>query len=49
MLNNRDDAILWRGPKKNAMIKQFPSDVCWGDLDFQFIDTPPGTSDDYSE
>ncbi|KXJ28599.1 cytosolic Fe-S cluster assembly factor NUBP2 homolog isoform X1 [Exaiptasia diaphana] len=47
LLQNKDDAIVWRGPKKNAMIKQFLSDVCWGELDFLIIDTPPGTSDEH--
>jgi len=47
LVNKRDDALLWRGPKRNAMIKQFLSDVCWGDLDFQLIDTPPGTFDEH--
>ncbi|KAI9028675.1 NBP 2 [Hyaloraphidium curvatum] len=47
LLPNKDDAIVWRGPKKNAMIKQFLKDVVWGDLDFLLIDTPPGTSDEH--
>ncbi|KAL8371910.1 hypothetical protein RB595_001624 [Gaeumannomyces hyphopodioides] len=47
MLPNRDDAIIWRGPKKNGLIKQFLKDVEWGDLDFLLVDTPPGTSDEH--
>ncbi|KAJ3393209.1 cytosolic Fe-S cluster assembly factor cfd1 [Lobulomyces angularis] len=47
LLQNKDDAIVWRGPKKNAMIKQFLSDVSWGELDYLIIDTPPGTSDEH--
>ncbi|KAJ9132529.1 Cytosolic Fe-S cluster assembly factor NBP35 [Pleurostoma richardsiae] len=47
MLPNRDDAIIWRGAKKNGMIKQFLRDVDWGDLDFLLVDTPPGTSDEH--
>mmetsp|Transcript_13913 Transcript_13913/g.35536 ORF Transcript_13913/g.35536 Transcript_13913/m.35536 type:complete len:312 (-) Transcript_13913:160-1095(-) len=47
MLPNTDDAIIWRGPKKNGLIKQFLRDVDWGDLDFLIIDTPPGTSDEH--
>ncbi|EON98925.1 putative protein nbp35 protein [Phaeoacremonium minimum UCRPA7] len=47
MLPNRDDAIIWRGPKKNGLIKQFLKDVDWGDLDFLLVDTPPGTSDEH--
>jgi Mrp family chromosome partitioning ATPase len=42
-----DDAIVWRGPRKNAMIKQFFTDVRWGALDFLIVDTPPGTSDEH--
>ena len=35
LLPNPDDAVIWRGPKKNGMIKQFLKDVYWGDeLDF---------------
>ena len=41
-----DQAIIWRGPLKHAAIKQFIGDVNWGDLDFLFIDLPPGTGDE---
>jgi Mrp family chromosome partitioning ATPase len=47
LLGNRDDAVIWRGPRKNGMIKQFLKDVDWGELDFLLIDTPPGTSDEH--
>lgn len=47
MLPNRDDAIIWRGPKKNGLIKQFLKDVDWGELDYLIVDTPPGTSDEH--
>lgn len=47
LLSSPDDAIIWRGPKKNGMIKQFLGDVDWGDLDYLIIDTPPGTSDEH--
>eukprot|EP00946_MAST-07B_sp_MAST-7B-sp1_P001182 g1182.t1 len=47
MLPSRDDAIIWRGPRKNALIKQFLTDVNWGELDYLVIDTPPGTSDEH--
>jgi Mrp family chromosome partitioning ATPase len=47
MLPNRDDAVIWRGPKKNGLIKQFLKDVEWGALDYLLIDTPPGTSDEH--
>ncbi len=47
LLKERDSAILWRGPKKNAAIRQFVSDVLWGELDFLLIDSPPGTGDEH--
>ncbi|KAG0314389.1 cytosolic Fe-S cluster assembly factor nbp35 [Dissophora globulifera] len=47
ILQDADDAIIWRGPKKNGLIKQFLKDVDWGDLDYLVIDTPPGTSDEH--
>lgn len=42
LLKNRNDAVIWRGPKKTAMIRQFLNDVQWGELDYLVIDTPPG-------
>lgn len=42
LLGSPDDAIIWRGPKKNGMIRQFLSEVDWGNLDYLLIDTPPG-------
>ena len=47
LLTNQDDAVVWRGPKKNAMIKQFLTDVVWQDRDVLIVDTPPGTSDEH--
>jgi Mrp family chromosome partitioning ATPase len=47
LLKSRDDAVVWRGPKKSSMIKQFLSQVLWGELDYLIIDTPPGTSDEH--
>ncbi|KAJ3007924.1 cytosolic Fe-S cluster assembly factor nbp35 [Thoreauomyces humboldtii] len=47
MLQNPDDAVIWRGPKKNGIIKQFLKDVDWGTLDYLVVDTPPGTSDEH--
>lgn len=47
LLKNRNDAVVWRGPKKTAMIKQFLSDVYWQNIDYLIIDTPPGTSDEH--
>lgn len=42
LLASPDDAVIWRGPKKNGMIKQFLSEVDWGNLDYLLMDTPPG-------
>jgi Mrp family chromosome partitioning ATPase len=47
LLKNKSDSVIWRGPKKNAMIRQFLSDVRWEELDYLVIDTPPGTSDEH--
>ncbi|CAG0893876.1 unnamed protein product [Darwinula stevensoni] len=47
LLGSPDDAVIWRGPKKNGMIKQFLRDVDWGDTEYLLIDTPPGTSDEH--
>ncbi|KAI9092604.1 P-loop containing nucleoside triphosphate hydrolase protein [Phlyctochytrium arcticum] len=47
LMPNKDDAVVWRGPKKTAMIRQFLEDVAWGELDYLLIDTPPGTSDEH--
>lgn len=47
LLGSPDDAVIWRGPKKNGMIRQFLSEVDWGKLDYLVIDTPPGTSDEH--
>jgi Mrp family chromosome partitioning ATPase len=47
LLRSRGDAVVWRGPKKTAMIRQFLTDVQWGQLDYLLVDTPPGTSDEH--
>ncbi|KAE8392664.1 P-loop containing nucleoside triphosphate hydrolase protein [Aspergillus alliaceus] len=47
LLRDRGDAVIWRGPKKTAMIRQFLSDVYWGETDYLLVDTPPGTSDEH--
>jgi len=47
LLKTRNDPVIWRGPKKTMMIKQFLNDVKWEELDYLIIDTPPGTSDEH--
>eukprot|EP00456_Euglypha_rotunda_P005623 TRINITY_DN10950_c0_g1_i1.p1 TRINITY_DN10950_c0_g1~~TRINITY_DN10950_c0_g1_i1.p1 ORF type:complete len:172 (+),score=20.30 TRINITY_DN10950_c0_g1_i1:142-657(+) len=47
MLASKTDAIIWRGPRKTELIKQFLTDVYWDKLDFLIIDAPPGTSDEH--
>jgi len=47
LLKDKDTAVLWRGPKKTTAIRQFVSDVNWGELDFLLIDSPPGTGDEH--
>ena len=44
-LPDRDTPVIWRGPKISGAIRQFLSDVVWGELDYLLIDTPPGTGD----
>ena len=46
LMQDKDQAIIWRGPAKSGMIKQFVGSVAWGDLDFLIIDAPPGTGDE---
>lgn len=45
LLKNTTDPVVWRGPIIAGAIKQFWSDVIWGDIDFMFMDLPPGTGD----
>lgn len=46
LLEDPDSAVIWRGPVKAGVIRQFVSDVEWGDLDMLVIDSPPGTGDE---
>jgi Mrp family chromosome partitioning ATPase/predicted Fe-Mo cluster-binding NifX family protein len=45
-LPGQDEAVIWRGSMKYSLIKQFLSDVDWGELDYLIIDCPPGTGDE---
>ena len=45
LLANETDPVVWRGPIIAGTVKQFWTDVIWGDLDYLFIDMPPGTGD----
>ena len=46
MGGEKDSAIIWRGPLKGGVIKQFIADIDWKDLDYMIIDSPPGTGDE---
>ena len=46
MMDNRDEAIIWRGPLKIQAIRQFIAEIDWGRLDYLVIDAPPGTGDE---
>lgn len=45
LLENDDSPVIWRGPLISNVVKQFWSDVIWGDIDYLFLDMPPGTGD----
>jgi Mrp family chromosome partitioning ATPase len=45
LLPEEDSAVIWRGPMISGAIKQFWTDVLWGNLDYMLVDLPPGTSD----
>ncbi|MCI5221212.1 MAG: ATP-binding protein [Candidatus Electrothrix sp. AR4] len=46
MMQDRDEAIIWRGPLKIQAIRQFVADMDWGELDYLVVDAPPGTGDE---
>jgi Mrp family chromosome partitioning ATPase len=45
LMENETDPVIWRGPVIAGIVKQFWSEVSWGDVDFMFVDMPPGTGD----
>jgi ATPases involved in chromosome partitioning len=45
LLDNPEEPVVWRGPILAGMVKQFWSDVLWGEIDYMFVDMPPGTGD----
>ena len=45
LLEHEEDPVIWRGPVIAGVVKQFWTDVMWGELDYLFIDMPPGTGD----
>jgi len=45
LLQNEDDPVVWRGPVIAGTVKQFWSEVVWNDVDYMFVDMPPGTGD----
>ena len=45
LLPNETDPVVWRGPVISGTVKQFWTDVIWGDVDYMFVDMPPGTGD----
>jgi len=45
LLEKEDSPVIWRGPIISGTVKQFWTDVIWGDIDYMFIDMPPGTGD----
>ncbi len=45
LMENETDPVVWRGPVIAGAVKQFWTDVIWGDVDYMFVDLPPGTGD----
>ena len=45
LLDNEEDPVIWRGPVIAGVVKQFWNETVWGDIDYLFVDMPPGTYD----
>ena len=45
LLPDPNEPVIWRGPVLGGAVKQFWTDVCWGEVDYLFVDMPPGTGD----
>ena len=45
LLEKEDQPVIWRGPVISGVIQQFWQEVFWGDVDYMFVDMPPGTGD----
>ena len=45
LLDNEEDPVIWRGPVIAGVVKQFWNETVWGDVDYLFVDMPPGTGD----
>ena len=45
LLEDQTDPVVWRGPIISGTVSQFWTEVCWGDVDYMFVDMPPGTGD----
>ncbi|NLA76140.1 MAG: Mrp/NBP35 family ATP-binding protein, partial [Deltaproteobacteria bacterium] len=46
IMQEKDTAVIWRGPLKISAVRLFISDITWGDLDYLIVDSPPGTGDE---
>lgn len=46
LIRDKKDAVIWRAPLKHSLIRQFLTDVRWGELDYLIVDCPPGTGDE---
>ena len=47
MIKDKKTAVIWIGPRKNGLIKEFLYKTNWDKIDYLIIDTPPGTSDEH--